>query len=241
VFSFSDKDLLLLWENAEAGVPVEKALLMLAFFYPDMEAGALAQISIGSRDARLLQARAALFGSTLRNTALCPHCGQKTEWEMPLDALRLQTPDDTPAAIELSHQNRLYRFSLPNSTDLLHILRIKETQLQEAALVQRCLVQAEPPVEAPDISPELIEAFSAAVGRHDPQADINFRLQCPGCSREWEAMFDIVQYLWLEIQEAALRVLQEVYALARSFGWSENDILSMSRRRRHLYLNMIQA
>lgn len=240
MYSFSDKDLLLLWENAAAGSPVEKALLMLAFFYPDMEAGALAQLSIGRRDARLLQARAALFGPTLANTAVCPHCGQKTEWEMPLETLRLQA-DEGPTEIELSHQNRMYRFSLPNSADLLQVARVKDVQWQVRALVQRCLVQAEPPAEEQDFSPELVEAFSAAVGQHDPQADITFNLQCPECEQEWEAVFDIVQYLWTEIHEAALRVLQDVYVLARSFGWSENDILSMSRRRRNLYLQMIEA
>jgi len=37
------------------------------------------------------------------------------------------------------------------------------------------------------------------------------------------------------------RLLVEVHALASAYGWSEQEILSLSDARRRLYLEMVQA
>jgi len=51
--------------------------------------------------------------------------------------------------------------------------------------------------------------------------------------------FDILTYLWSEIEDWAQRLLLEVHTLALAYGWSERDILAMSPRRRRLYLEMV--
>jgi hypothetical protein len=66
-------------------------------------------------------------------------------------------------------------------------------------------------------------------------------LTCPNCCNQWEGQFDIASYLWTEINTWARHMLQEVYLLARAFGWSEYAILTMSPQRRQLYLEMIRA
>jgi hypothetical protein len=52
-------------------------------------------------------------------------------------------------------------------------------------------------------------------------------------------MFDIVPYLWTEINAWAMRLLREIHSLATAYGWREADILAMSAVRRHWYLEMI--
>ena len=50
---------------------------------------------------------------------------------------------------------------------------------------------------------------------------------------------DVVGFFWREIQSAARRVVLEVDALARAYGWSEAAILGMSSARRNLYLELV--
>lgn len=237
----TDKDLLLLWENALDRPLVEKGLLMLTFSHPESDPAQLASLSIGDRDARLLQVRENMFGSRLSNTAACPQCSQKVEWEMPLATLKVQPLSESGETriLELPFDNRILRLRLPNSADLMQITRYHDLETQTRSLIHNCLLHSDLPGEQFEPSAELIHAFSQLISENDPQADVSINLHCPECSYEWSAVFDIVQYLWLEIQERALRLLQDIYVLANKFGWSENDILSMNRRRRSFYLNMI--
>ena len=88
---------------------------------------------------------------------------------------------------------------------------------------------------------EVVKTVIDRMADADPQADVQIALTCPVCQHRWSMVFDILSYLWNEIDDWAQRLLREVYALASAFGWSERDILGMSARRRHLYLEMIGA
>jgi len=238
----TDKDLLLLWESALDRPLIEKGLLALTFSYPEYGPEQIAAFSIGDRDARLLQVRENLFGPWLSNTASCPQCKQKVEWEMSVEALKVQPINETGETkiIDMSYENYTFRLRLPNSADLMQITNNRDIETQTRELIKKCLVHADLPYEQIENSEELINAISLLLSENDPQADIDMNLQCPECTHSWSAVFDITQYLWMEIHERVLRLIQDIYVLANRFGWSENDILSMSRRRRSLYLNMIQ-
>jgi hypothetical protein len=61
---------------------------------------------------------------------------------------------------------------------------------------------------------------------------------CPVCGHAGQTLFDIAGYLWEEIRTQAQRLLHEVHALARAYGWREGDILALSAARRRAYLEM---
>jgi hypothetical protein len=52
-------------------------------------------------------------------------------------------------------------------------------------------------------------------------------------------VFDAGEFLWREVAARARRLVYEVHALARYYGWREADILSMTGRRREAYLEMV--
>jgi hypothetical protein len=113
-------------------------------------------------------------------------------------------------------------------------------------LARRCLLGArrgEPraePVELPDELPEqLMSELAARMIEHDPQAEVLLDLDCPACGHSWLVVFDIASFLWGEISALARRLLRDVHSLARAYGWSESDILSMSDARRQFYLEMV--
>jgi hypothetical protein len=87
---------------------------------------------------------------------------------------------------------------------------------------------------------QVFERLDEQMALADPQANIMMNLSCPACAHEWETQFDIVGYLWTEIDNWARHVLQDIAALAFAFGWSESQILALSPQRRRLYLDIIR-
>jgi hypothetical protein len=75
----------------------------------------------------------------------------------------------------------------------------------------------------------------------DPAAEISLRLTCPACAYEWELLFDIAEFFWTEISAQAQRLVREIDALARAYGWTEREILSLPAQRRQTYLEMLAA
>jgi hypothetical protein len=72
----------------------------------------------------------------------------------------------------------------------------------------------------------------------DPGADIDLAFDCPECGHRWQEVFDINGFLWREIHAWAKRTLRDVHVLARAYGWTEPDALSLSPTRRQIYLEL---
>src|SRR5206468_1064558 len=97
------------------------------------------------------------------------------------------------------------------------------------------------PGSSNELPNEVVEALSHAILAADPQAEIIVALSCPGCGRYWELLFDIAHFFWNEMAAQARRLLQEIDALARAYGWTEREILNLSPVRRQTYLELIAA
>ncbi len=133
-------------------------------------------------------------------------------------------------------------FRLPTSRDLAALDGLPPGADPRAALLQRCVLSAwhdgaEQPASAlpAEVQGALVECMAEA----DPQADVQLNLTCPACGECWQAGYDVVTYLWAEIDTAARGLLSEVHVLASVYGWAEADILAMGARRRQRYLEMI--
>lgn len=244
MIELTDRELLLFWEKAFHQPLIERCLLLLAAAYPDCDLQKAASLSIGNRDARLVELREKLFGPVLRNTANCPACDQRIEWETPVSAFKLQpvNGDVAERELELAYEGNPVVFRLPNSRDVLEVLKVDDDNLKADLLVRKCILETALPVKQMETVPEeLRRAITQKMAEQDPQADITLNIQCPECNYRWTLVFDIMQYLWTEINDRTVKLLQDIYLLANTFGWSERSILDMSRFRRNLYVNMING
>lgn len=121
-------------------------------------------------------------------------------------------------------------------------------------LFDRCLLRIERSGRAPggtgsadpllletaaDIPVEIVDAAIECMSEADRQADVWLDLTCPCCERRWKETFDIVSYLWSELQERAKELMREVHILASAYGWREAEILALSASRRQRYLEML--
>jgi hypothetical protein len=108
--------------------------------------------------------------------------------------------------------------------------------------LQRCLLsvkQAGAPVNILQLPAEVVTGIAESMAQADLLADIQLKIDCPSCQHRWRAAFDIVSFLWTEIEAWARRILFEVHTLARAYGWREAEILALSATRRQLYLEMV--
>src|SRR5262245_19931164 len=75
----SASELLGVWERGMAQHPLDRALTLLAACSGE-PCDSLASLSIGRRDARLLQVYEQIFGTSLAAFAECPSCRERLEY-----------------------------------------------------------------------------------------------------------------------------------------------------------------
>jgi hypothetical protein len=239
-------ELLATWEKGVDRPVFERALLLLEAT-SGQSSESLAELSIGQRDARLLDLREALFGSMLPCLTTCAACGEQLELNLDVGDLRVSPtiPDEQRKGhFTMEAEGVTLGFRLPNSLDLSAASSVEDADSARALLIERCLVEVNG--QCPDLTPEtlpptVLDALTAAMAESDPQSHIELALICPSCEQDWQVVFDIASYLWSEIQTWALRVLREVHILASIYGWREADILALSPLRRQLYLESVGA
>ena len=207
-----------LWERGQDLDSTERALTLLAAACPGKTRGELATYSLGRRDACLLELQELTFPGDLDAFAECPRCATPLEYTLPVADLRTRTgpPADTSPILEIEG------FSLElrpiDSTDLASVRRCRSVEEARRTLARRCVIGGSGPDELHDAA---LAAVAARLAEADPGADLRIDLRCPSCGESWQVVFDIATYLWAEIQAMAKRLLHEVHALARAYGWRE--------------------
>jgi hypothetical protein len=238
--SLSARDVVHAWEAGRGRHPVDRALLLLALAHPDLTQAELAALTMGQRNRRLLVLRRDLLGPTLNGYAECPNCGQALEFEIDIGAILL--PELTEAAFTATVEGFDLEVRLPDSQDLAAVVGLEGLDSARRLLIERCILSARQDGAAVDLAalPDtLLPALAEAMSERDPQAETRFRLTCQDCGHSWSALFDIVSFLWTEIEAYAQRLLHETHTLARAYGWNEAEVLALSSTRRKFYLDLV--
>ncbi len=239
--SISGEELLGIWDRGTGSAPVHRVLDLLSAAYPERSREALAREPVGARDRRLLDLRESLFGSAIASVALCPACNERLDLNFLVDDIRLPVASGNDEPLRLDAGGYQLLFRLPDSLDLASVPPDEGTDGARAHLLRRCLLAAErdgEPAAGTDLPGPVLDLLLAGMGAADPQADLQMALACPACGHSWSAIFDIVSFLWNEIDLWARGMMREVHILARAYGWSEKEILAVSPRRRRIYLAM---
>lgn len=235
----SAETLIEIWEQGAGWHPIDQALLVLRYACVDLPGEDLSEWSIGRRDRRLLEIRRQTFGDRIEGYVECPACRHGLECELSCDALLAQEPSLARATGSVEYEGRGWEVRVPNSRDLSAVAEAGDVAAARDTLFDRCVrCRAEP---APVLGrwPESLRSrLDAELVALDPLSEILIELTCQTCSHVWQTLFDIVTYLWSEIRARSRRLLQEIDLLARTYGWTEQEVLRMSERRRGLYVQM---
>jgi hypothetical protein len=239
--ALSAHELLDAWEKGLGRPPHERPLPLLAAF-SGKDAGELSRLSVGRRDAALLELRESVFGPRLMSLASCPACGERIEMELEVCDLLVVPQGEQPTQLALRSGDYDVLFRLPDTNDLAALAPGEDAVAAARALLSRCVLSArrgDEEVTAAELPSEVLDAIGERMDEADPQGDIRLALSCPSCGHAWQEAFDIGQFLWSELNAWAARTLGEVHRLAKAYGWREADILSMSHARRRMYLDMV--
>ncbi|MGD2069857.1 MAG: phage baseplate protein [Gemmatimonadota bacterium] len=249
VRSLSPTTLLDVCERGQRATPAERAQLLLSAGCPDEPPEVLERLSIGRRDARLLEVRVRTFGDRLDAVATCPACGDRLEMELRAPDLSAQAAatvgdeqdDGAARLLSVDQDGYTVRFRLPTGADMTEVCALPESGPE--VLLARCVVDVRRGDEKLEID-GLPEAVAAAVAERmekaDPGPGAALDLACPACEHRWESPLDIASYFWAEVEAWAHRTLRDVHDLASTYGWTERDILAMGGWRRQRYLDLIR-
>ncbi|SEB20106.1 hypothetical protein [Variovorax sp. YR216] len=244
--SLADSDLLHVWETMRRQTLPRRAAALLAVVAPGMTSDQLAGMRLGERERRLLDLHARCFGPRLSCVADCPQCGETFEFELDARALSAGWPDPAEVAQPASIETHDYRVDmhLPTVADSIAASDGHDAAQAYTTLLQRCLVCTTPTGEtvAPEaLPPALLQEAAARMESADPAAELMISMPCPACDAVLNEPLDLCAFCWAEVEARAPRLLAEVHALASHYGWSEADILAMSRIRRDAYLGMVSS
>jgi hypothetical protein len=211
------------------------------------------QLTVGDRHRLLLALYRATYGRRLSLVVPClaPSCGRILEVDLSLDRI-LDEPILEGAApvnetlVEIAGRQVEVRFRLPNGGDQEAASAIAATDVDRAAdlVLRRTVLSITPIADAGDeleaCLPALRAPLTDAFARLDPEAEIVLRVVCPDCGHETPADLDP-----FALFEGRVLNGHDLYAdvdrIARTYHWSEAEILALTIARRHHYLALIEA
>ncbi len=235
----SEGEILALWDRGRRASAVERARLLAAAASPQLDAPQRAQQRVGARDGAVLQLRIATYGADAVAYLPCNACDEALE--APLDLRALHLPP--PARASLTIDDDPWRLELRAPT-VAEVEEATTSASPKSTLLRHVVIEASrsgDPVDPARLPDEIVAQVDRALEELDPQADLRLSQTCPACGQAFEAVFDVVTFLWHELDVDARRILQEVDLLARAYGWSEAEILGLGRTRRAAYLEMAMA
>jgi hypothetical protein len=240
--ALSASEIVAVWERGCTQHPVDRALTLLEACCGDSR-DHLALFSIGRRDGLLLLVHQQLFGDALQAFAECPQCGQHLEYSLSardVGASSLQPHEEAPLLITGGEMQLQLR--LPNSFDLGAVAAYADASAARRLLAERCVVHAKRAgldVPTPELTDSVVSQIADRLATADPQAEILIDLTCIACCHAWQVVLETESFLWMKVSALAKRLLRDVHILAREYGWSEQQILSLNPRRRQAYLEMV--
>ncbi len=242
VQALSAAAMLEVWEEGAGRHPIDRALLFLQHACPEQPFEALCEWPVGRRDAHVLALRRHTIGDRIEAYAECPACRSGVEFELSCATL-LASAVPVEAAIwtTVEQGSRIYELRGPNSRDLALAAEAADQEQARRTILSRCIRRGVGRDEVVAWVESDEDVLVERLGKLDPLAEVLIDLRCDLCGQPWQMLFDIVTFFWNELQTRSRRLLQEVDLLARTYGWTEGEVLRLSEPRRRMYVEMALA
>jgi hypothetical protein len=198
---------------------------------------AIACLTIGDREALLLQLRRLTFGDRLEAVVSCPveDCGERLDVELSVADLLVEpyADEDEWRDADVGELERRVMFRAPTGADQAAAARLAPDMKAAArALVERC-------VKGGEVDDAVARELPALMADRDPQAEVVLSLSCPACDTEFRVLFDAGEYLQGELAGRRTELYDEVHRLALHYHWSEREIMSLPSGKRRRYLKLL--
>ena len=185
-----------------------------------------AALTIGDREVLLRAIYAVTVASKISAVAHCTAgCGGAAEFDVDLPSLTRKPPEAGP-----THRLRLGRkqvsIRLPTGADVERVLSMG-TDVER--LLAGCVAGK---IDA-------LAPVAAAIERLDPNAECKLAVSCPECGAPLHLYLDGFALLRAAVM-AHGGIFRQIDLLARTYGWSEDEILALPRARRLRYCVLVE-
>lgn len=166
----------------------------------------------------------------------CAQCGAPFDFVLDLAQLPVVPAGRAYSRISVQTGAGPLRLRVPTGADQLRIAAIRDDDEALCTVAAFCIApQGDGP--APKLSPADIEAIDAAVEDAAPKIPWAIDAACPECGTGNVIPIDVSA--WLGRLAGGPTV--DVHEIATAYGWSERDILSLTRAKRQRYLALIRG
>lgn len=227
--------ILSMWESRP-----DQGTRLLAHAFPELASEAIAEVSVGQRDALLLQLWHASFGPSIETVASCPSCNETLEVVLDARSLLEGRPEPEAEGTLESGEWRI-EFRLPCVDDMEDAARLADANAARSLLLERSLMNvtfADGAASPGDLPDDVVTLLAEHLATLDSLAEVLVTARCPVCAHAWQSVLEINRLIRQELTAEALRLLEDVHRLAAAYSWHERDILAMSDRRREAYLEL---
>ena len=198
-------------------------------------------LSVGDRQFLVQQLAGWLEMDATWMTAVCTRCREPFDFmirfsELPVKAAGAGYPF---AWVATSRGSACWR--VPTGADQKAVAVVAAEQDAVRVLMTRCLVEisdhdagstAQWVAELRDDDRQQVEASLEAVA---PEITTAVQVSCPACSQNSQVTID--PYLCLQHRQEAISA--DIHTIASTYHWSEAEILALPKKRRRLYLQLI--
>lgn len=195
-------------------------------------------LCVADRQYLMLRLAATLNGEQMWLKIVCSHCDSTFDVEVNRSELPVKTAGENYPLITLQLESYKLKVRVPNGADQESIVLASEEQAIRQ-LLQRCIrsVNGEKPnmTFIDKLDDQEITFIDNALDEASPAICQQLRVTCPECQKEQLAELD--HYNLSNIDEQFF--YKEIHSIASHYHWSESDILELSKKKRHMYLNFI--
>jgi hypothetical protein len=197
-----------------------------------------AELTASERDRLLAEVYERTFGPRIESTVRCGVCQELFDLTFAIRDLLASLDSVASSPMVTRDPDGTYRtavglrFRLPVGTDELAVIGLPPQKAQ-SVLLQRCILESNEPVE--------IDAVQEAMENVAPVMNLDLDARCPECGGKQQVHFDIQFYLLRALLQESKRIGREIHRLAVAYGWSLNEILSLSRSQRQAFVEFIES
>ena len=228
--------------------------------FTDISTELVRKLLVGDRDYLVLRLRQITNGNRVAAILVCPNpqCGKNIDADFDIGDIHVKQGNISSqvsthklaiqSPIKNGHESGDYivNFRLPNGGDQEAMASLVEGDESKAVtmLLARCIQGID---GIGDIDERQIEKISATarekiekkMAELAPRVDLEMEARCPECGQEFLFPFNMARFFLDEMKINLNQLYQEVHFLAFHYKWSESDILTMTRKKRRKYLELL--
>jgi hypothetical protein len=189
-----------------------------------------ADLTAADRDRLLAAVYQRAFGDRIESTLNCARCSQRFDLHFSLRHLVSSVEVAGQPDTDQSEPGNTARFRIPTGRDELALSSLTAAEA-ESLLLNRCVDGGQWTGGAQRFQ-EMLEGIA-------PLLDLELSAHCPECEHRHTVQFDIQSYLLGALMGEQHKLMTEIHRLAVAYGWSLDQILSLTRTERRLFVELI--